>query len=213
MDDHHHNPGAAGMHDDTEWDGRYASAEQLWSGQPNAALVVEVAALEPGRALDVGCGEGADAIWLASQGWQVTGLDVSEVALQRAEAAAGKAGVHVEWIRAGLLNAPLAPAGFDLVTAAYPALLRTPTGEAERALLAAVAAGGHLLVVHHADIDVEAAKARGFDPADFVSPRDVSGLLGEGWHFTIDERRPRHLESGAGAGHTHDVVLHAQRLT
>ena len=63
------------------WDGRYADREQLWSGQPNGALVAEVAVLSPGRVLDVGCGEGADAVWLATAGWDVTALDVSGVAL------------------------------------------------------------------------------------------------------------------------------------
>lgn len=63
----------------------------MWSGQPNGSLVAEVADLEPGTALDVGCGEGADAIWLAHQGWKVTALDPSAVALDRAATAAGEA--------------------------------------------------------------------------------------------------------------------------
>ncbi|MGC9962571.1 MAG: class I SAM-dependent methyltransferase [Acidimicrobiales bacterium] len=196
-----------------EWDERYAGAEQVWSGEPNAALVTEVGQLEPGRALDVGCGEGADAIWLASRGWQVTAIDVSKIALQRAASAAEQAGVGVEWLHAGLLYAPLPPAGFNLVSAQYPALLRTPTDDAEHALLAAVAPRGHLLVVHHADIDTEDAKAHGFDPDDYVSPSDVASLLDESWQVTFDERRPRHVSTGAGARHTHDQVLHAIRLS
>src|ERR1700709_2151048 len=67
-----------------EWDKRYAGQDRLWSGSPNGALVAEVAGLAPGRVLDVGCGEGADAIWLAKAGWQVTALEVSGVALERA---------------------------------------------------------------------------------------------------------------------------------
>lgn len=78
-----------------EWDRWYASMEQLWSGLPNAALVSEVAGLAPGRALDVGCGEGADAVWLARQGWTVTALDVSRVALDRAAVYAREADVRV----------------------------------------------------------------------------------------------------------------------
>jgi SAM-dependent methyltransferase len=196
--------------DQPDWDERYASAEQIWSGQPNAALVTEVEGLEPGRALDVGCGEGADAVWLVGQGWQVTAIDVSEVALGRAARAAEMVGVHVEWVHAGLLEARLPLHGFDLVSAQYPALLRTPTLEAERALLAAVAPRGHLLVVHHV-VDVEHARSHRFDPADYVSPGDVAALLGEDWQVALDDRRPRHLSSGAGAGHSHDVVLHARR--
>lgn len=86
--------------DAAEWDERYGAAERVWSGEPNGALVAEVADLEPGRVLDVGCGEGADAVWLARRGRQVTGLDVSGIALVRAERHAGEAGVDVTWIHA-----------------------------------------------------------------------------------------------------------------
>src|SRR5690606_20979365 len=78
------------------WDRRYAQRPQRWSGHPNATLVAEVADLAPGTALDVGCGEGADAVWLAQRGWRVTGLDVSAVALERAARAAQDAGVEIE---------------------------------------------------------------------------------------------------------------------
>jgi SAM-dependent methyltransferase len=195
-----------------EWDERYASAEQVWSGRPNGALVAEVAGLRPGRALDVGCGEGADVVWLAQQGWDVTGLDVSQVALDRAAMHARQAGASVRWVHADLVQAQLPTGAFDLVSAQYPALLRTPGDDAERALLAAVAPGGTLLVVHHADIDPEEAKARGFDPADYVGPADVAALLGDGWRVEVDEKRPRDITGGAGAHHTHDLVLRARRL-
>jgi SAM-dependent methyltransferase len=195
-----------------EWDERYASAEQVWSGRPNGALVAEVAGLRPGRALDVGCGEGADVVWLAQQGWDVTGLDVSQVALDRAAMHARQAGASVRWVHADLVQAQLPAGAFDLVSAQYPALLRTPGDDAERALLAAVAPGGTLLVVHHADIDPEEAKARGFDPADYVGPADVAALLGDGWRVEVDEERPRDITGGAGAHHTHDLVLRARRL-
>jgi SAM-dependent methyltransferase len=184
----------------------------MWSGEPNGSLVAELAGLEPGRALDVGCGEGADAIWLAGLGWQVTAIDVAEVALRRAGAAADRAAVEVEWLRTGLLDAPLPAGGYDLVSAQYPALLCTATQEAERALLAAVAPRGHLVIVHHADVDIDVAKVHGFDPDDYASSSDVSSLLDDDWTIIVDERRPRHLASGAGAGHSHDLVLHARRL-
>jgi SAM-dependent methyltransferase len=194
------------------WDARYAEAERVWSGNPNGALVTQVAGLPPGRALDVGCGEGADAVWLAERGWDVTALDVSQVALERAALHARQAGVQVRWIHAGLLEASLSPGGFDLVSAQYPALRRTPTHEAERALLAAVAPGGLILVVHHADIDVDHARARGFDPADYVQPAEIGALLDADWQLDVDEKRPRTVESGAGAGHSVDHVLAARRL-
>lgn len=196
-----------------EWDRRYAEAERVWSGNPNGTLVAEISDLHPGRALDVGCGEGADAIWLAIRGWDVTALDVSEAAVRRAQSAAEDAGVTVHWLCTGLLDAPLTTAGFDLVSVQYPALLRTPGADAEHALLTAVAPGGTLLVVHHADVDVEQARSHGFDPADYVAHEDLRALLGEGWHVEVVERRPRNVEGGGGSHHTHDLVLRARRST
>jgi SAM-dependent methyltransferase len=184
----------------------------VWSGRPNGALVVEVADLRPERALDVGCGEGADAVWLAGRGWTVTALDVSQVALERAALHAREAGAHVQWVHAGLVEAQLPAGGFDLVSAQYPALLRTPDHDAERALLAAVAPGGTLLVVHHTRIDVEQARSHGFDPDDFVSPSDVAALLDDDWKVEVDEERPRSVAAGAGAHHAYDLVLRARRL-
>ncbi|WP_371494930.1 class I SAM-dependent methyltransferase [Kitasatospora sp. NBC_00374] len=196
-----------------EWDGRYADRQQLWSGRPNGALVAEVAGLAPGRVLDVGCGEGADAVWLARGGWDVTGLEVSGVALERAAGHARDAGVTVRWVHAGLAEAVLPPASFDLVSAQYPALLRTPDAAAERALLAAVAPGGVLLLVHHAGMDTRQAHDSGFDPADYVWPSMVAALLDEDWRIEVDEQRPRMApDGGAGAHHTDDLVLRVRRL-
>jgi 2-polyprenyl-3-methyl-5-hydroxy-6-metoxy-1,4-benzoquinol methylase len=175
------------------WDKRYLEREQLWSGNPNGALVAEVAGLTPGRVLDVGCGEGADAIWLARGGWAVTALEVSGVALQRARAHAVQAGVEVHWVHAGLAEAALPAGSFDLVSAQYPALQRTPDSAAERALLAAVAPGGVLLLVHHAGMETREAGEGDFDPADYVWPRMVAALLDADWAIE-------------------DVVLRARRL-
>ncbi len=214
---HDHPPaassGAASPEGHVEWDERYSGAERVWSGQPNGALVAETRDLPPGRALDVGCGEGADAIWMARQGWDVVALDVSQVALGRARQAAEDAGVTVCWLHAGLLDAPLASDGFDLVSAQYPALLRTQENEAVQALLAAVTPGGTLLMVHHAEVVGDHAHAPGFDPADYVMPEDVAALLGEDWEIETDERRSRDIRGGGGAHHTEDLVLKARKLT
>jgi SAM-dependent methyltransferase len=196
-----------------EWDQRYADREQLWSGRPNGALVAEIAGLTPGRVLDVGCGEGADAVWLARGGWDVTALEVSGIALERAAQHARDAGVTVHWVHAELAEAKLPPSSFDLVSAQYPALLRTPGGAAERALLAAVAPGGVLLLVHHAGMDTRPPDDSGFDPADYVWPSMVAALFDDDWRVEVDEQRPRVApEGGAGAHHTDDLILRARRL-
>src|ERR1700730_7897302 len=105
------------------WDARYGSAEAIWSGNPNPQLVAEVADLVPGTALDVGSGEGADAIWLASRGWQVTGIDISPVALERAAQLAAAAGEtiadHITWQQADVMVWDPAPKQFDLVSAQF----------------------------------------------------------------------------------------------
>ncbi|MDW8805161.1 class I SAM-dependent methyltransferase [Streptomyces scabiei] len=196
-----------------EWDSRYADRTQLWSGQPNGALVAGTAGLTPGRVLDVGCGEGADAVWLARGGWDVTALEVSGVALERAAGHARDAGLAIRWVHAELAEAALAPGSFDLVSAQYPALLRTPEAAAERALLAAVAPGGVLLLVHHAGMETRQAHESGFDPADYVWPSMVAELLDDDWEIEVDEQRPRVApDGGAGAHHTDDLVLRARRV-
>jgi len=140
-----------------EWDARYSEPDgAMWSGRPNGRLVAEVAGLPTGRALDVGCGEGADAIWLARSGWTVTAIDISEVAVGRARAAAALAGAAVEWICGDALRTPLPAGSFDLVSLQYPALPKAAGDVAVRALLDTVRPGGLLLAVYH-DLDHEHA--------------------------------------------------------
>ncbi|HEX3425745.1 MAG TPA: class I SAM-dependent methyltransferase, partial [Acidimicrobiales bacterium] len=117
-----------------DWDERYSASDRIWSGQPNTTLVAETTEIAPGRALDVGCGEGADAVWLARRGWHVTAVDVSEVALSRASQVAEDAGVEIEWVHSGLVDADLPAGVFDLVTVHYPALLKTSGQNTERVL-------------------------------------------------------------------------------
>jgi SAM-dependent methyltransferase len=143
----------------------------------------------------------------------VTALEVSGVALERAAAHAREAGVAVRWMHAGLVEAALPPASFDLVSAQYPALPRTPDSAAERALLEALAPGGVLLLVHHAGMAHHEVLDGGDDPAHYVWPSMVAALLDDGWRVEVDERRPRVApEGGAGAHHSEDVVLRARRL-
>jgi SAM-dependent methyltransferase len=133
------------------WDARYRGSERVWNGDPNTVLVREAAGLLPGRALDLGCGEGADAIWLAREGWRVTATDISGVALERAARHAEQAGVadRIDWQRHDL--GVSFPAGsFDLVSAQFLHTMgEMPREEILRAAAAAVAPEGVLLVVGH----------------------------------------------------------------
>jgi len=200
----HHGDGAE------DWDRRYAGGDLRWSGRPNPTLVAELDGAVAGNALDVGCGEGADAIWLARRGWKVTGLDISQVALDRARLAAGEAGVEIEWRRADVADAPPEPGAYDLVSAHYPALRRTPDGGAVRALIDAVAPGGTLLVVGHALDGGDDHRGHGFDPADYVQPDDVARHLDDAWTIEVHETRPRTRPAGSGPD-VPDVVLRARR--
>ncbi|TKK91420.1 class I SAM-dependent methyltransferase [Herbidospora galbida] len=135
-------------------DAMYRSHDQVFSGDPNGVLVTEVADLRPGQALDVGCGEGADALWLARRGWHVTAVDISRTALDRAAAAAVEVEGRVAWARADLTVTPPPVGAFDLVSVHYFPLARRPDHAALRGLLDAVAPGGTLLFVTHALVDL-----------------------------------------------------------
>jgi chemotaxis protein methyltransferase CheR len=134
------------------WQDRYAGTDRVWSGRPNAVLVREVADLPPGRALDLGCGEGGDAVWLAEQGWQVTAVDIATNALARVTALAAERGVAERITTQQHDLAASTPTGtFELVSACF---LQTPVAfdrpAALRRVLAGVVPGGRLLLVDHA---------------------------------------------------------------
>lgn len=186
-----------------EWDELYVrdgEGAPIWSGRPNGALVAEAADLAPGRVLDVGCGEGADAVWLAQRGWAVTALDPSRVALDRAEAAARQAEVQIRWFRGGLLEVADGTATYDLVSVQYPGIRLSEA--AIGTLLSAVAPGGTLLFVHH-----------DLDRSDFVMPDDVAAALDQDWVVEVRETRPRPGPLPPEAQHVRDIVLRARRLT
>ena len=199
------------------WDDRYGNADALWSGRANAALVTEVSELTPGRALDVGCGEGADVLWLASQGWQATGVDVSQVALDRAAGHARAAGPEIvgltSWEQRDLLAWAPPAAAYDLVTVPFfhlPPAQRVPV---YAALAAAVAPGGTLLVVAHSGLDYGVVP-RPPSQELFIGADQLVADLGEGWDVVVAQDRPRsqpHPETGEPVT-VHDTVVRARRL-
>lgn len=215
MTEHHTTAAGAGAGEEF-WDARYRESDRIWSGDPNAALVAEVTDLPPGRALDLGCGEGGDAIWLALRGWHVTATDISGVALERAALHARDAGVPegaVEWQRHDLAES-FPEGAFDLVSASY---LHTPGDMPREAILrraaAAVVPGGVLLVTGHADPGP-------FDPPahhdmHFPTPRDVLASLelpSDTWQVERAEAFERTQKGPDGRpGLRNDNVLRVRR--
>ena len=204
-----------GNYDEAYWNERYGSHGHIWSGNPNPQLVAESTALPAGTALDVGCGEGADAVWLAAHGWRVTGVDISSVALERAagHAAGQDLAGSLEWQHVDLLKWTPPANSFDLVSAQF---MQLPHGEREplfARLAAAVAPGGTLLVVGHAPSDMDSG-ARRPHRADvlFAADEVVSALDPALWHVLVAESRPRESGGhGGGPATVHDEVLRATR--
>jgi 2-polyprenyl-3-methyl-5-hydroxy-6-metoxy-1,4-benzoquinol methylase len=191
------------------WNERYGSHVAVWSGRPNSQLVAETADLAPGTALDAGCGEGADAIWLAERGWQVTAVDFAATALQKAAAHAEATGVaeRVNWVRADLIDW-VPERTFDLVSSQFIHLPMPARQAMFRQLAAAVAPGGTLVVVGHHPSDLETAIARPPLPDLFFTAEDVTAdLAPDQWEIVVAEARPREEREIM----VRDTILHAQR--
>jgi thioredoxin reductase/SAM-dependent methyltransferase len=203
---------------EADWDHRYGDVP-MWSGNPNGTLVNEARDLTPGRALDVGAGEGGDALWLAEHGWDVTASDISRRALERVDAEATRRGLRVECQHtdANALD-PFEAGAFDLVSAQYSSIPRTPDGRGAHNLLTAVAPGGTLLVVSHdlepmrAPIDTS-THSRAFDPDAYVRVDDIVAAIADSsaWDIEVHETRPRPPGAASASHHIDDVVLRARR--
>ncbi|HEU5301116.1 MAG TPA: class I SAM-dependent methyltransferase [Acidimicrobiia bacterium] len=131
------------------WDERYGGTDLVWSATPNQFLAAEAADLAAGRALDVACGEGRNALWLAGRGWQVTAVDFSEAGIATGRRRAAEAGVDVDWVVADVVEWEPEPAAFDLAVIAY---LQLPAASLRRVISHAVGAlgpGGTLVAVGH----------------------------------------------------------------
>jgi thioredoxin reductase/2-polyprenyl-3-methyl-5-hydroxy-6-metoxy-1,4-benzoquinol methylase len=204
----------ATMFTENAWEERYRGKNAIWSGRPNPVLVTEVSTTTAGRALDVGCGEGADAVWLARRGWEVTAVDISTVALERAAGHAAEAGVaeKITFRHADLQKDP-AGDGYDLVSAHFMHLPPEPRRELYTRLAAAVAPGGTLLVVGHHPSDLATFVGRMHFPDMLFTAEEIAALLpADGWKVVTAEARPRPGTDPEGRAITiHDAVLVAQR--
>lgn len=214
------------------WEQRYGEADRVWSGRVNAALAAVTAALEPGRSLDLGCGEGGDVLWLAERGWAATGIDLSQIAIARGRAEAESRGIEATFIAADLGNWVERPAEFDgsavpfdLVTASFlqsPAHLPRP--EVLRAAAARVAPGGRLVLVSHGAPPSWAAQGEHggqgghghHGPSHFPTPEtELSDLALDpaSWQTEIAEVRERSATGPDGQLGTHyDSVVVGRRI-
>ena len=203
-----------------DWEHRYGG-DPMWSGNPNGTLVNEISGVHPGRALDVGAGEGGDALWLAEQGWSVTANDISQNALDRVDAEAKRRGLHIECHLADANSLGVfETAAFDLVSAQYASIPRTPDGRGVSNLIEAVGPGGTLLIVSHdlepmrAPVDT-LAHSQPYDPDAYVAVDDFAAALTESpaWDIEVYERRSRPPGAASASHHVDDVVLRARRRT
>lgn len=159
--------------DREEWNRRYGERELVWTAEPNRFVVAETADLAPGAALDLACGEGRNAVWLAERGWRVTGVDFSDVAIAKARALAERRGVEGEWVVADLVGYRPEPGAFDLVLLLY---LQVPEDERRpvvRAAAEAVAPGGTFLLVAHDRRNLEDGHGGPQYPEVLYTPEEV----------------------------------------
>ena len=198
--------------DAPSWNERYRTEDLIWRAEPNRSLVEEVVGLAPGRALDVACGEGRNAVWLASQGWRVTGVDFSVEGLAKARRVAAERSVVVEWIEADVTSWLPRSSSYDLVLLAYvhmPAALRT---QLHRHMATGVAPGGTLLVIAH-DLTNLVNGYGGPQNADLLfTPEDVVHDVADiGMDVVVAKRIERPVDTAEGERVAIDVVVKMSR--
>ena len=196
------------------WNERYRAEELVWGAEPNR-FVAEVLGRRPpaGRALDLACGEGRNGIWLAKRGWSVTGIDSSDVAIERARRLGAAEGVEVEWIRADVTSHRAAPGAFALVLVSY---LQLPA-EARRLALegaaAALAPGGELFMIGHALRNRTEGVGGPRDAAVLWNPEEIAAELRSlGLRVDRCEEVVRPAETDNGPREAIDVLVEARRV-
>ncbi|MFH5208905.1 class I SAM-dependent methyltransferase [Antrihabitans sp. NCIMB 15449] len=185
--------------DAKDWDDRYAQADLVWGAPPNSLVVQQVWPLQRGRALDLACGEGRNAIWLAVTGWRVTAVDFSRVALDKGATVAARSPrsvrERIEWVRADVTDAQF-DSDYDLVLLVF---LHLPADERAAVLTASIDAltpGGTLIVLGHDSDNITSGVGGPQDPAILFTPDDVVAELGTRADIRVAERRLRETPAG-----------------
>lgn len=193
--------------DRAEWDARYASQDLVWTAQANRFVVAELADLPPGRALDLGAGEGRNAVWLAERGWRVTAVDFSAVAVDKGRRLAGSRQVDVDWLVADVRDYRPPAGSFDAVLVAYLQLPAREVAEVLGRAAAAVAPGGTLLVVGHDRANLTDGVGGPQDPDRLYTPEEVVAAL-DGLRVVRADRARRPVPD---QGDAIDTVVRAVR--
>lgn len=201
--------------DSESWQARYQESQRIWSGAPNPQLVAEASGLGPGKAIDAGCGEGSDAIWLAGRGWMVTAVDFAQAALDRGKAEAQRQGLgdNIAWICEDLA-AWQPPREYTLASAQFFHLEPTLRDAALRNLAAAVVSGGTFLVVGHNRQDLKTHTGHERHAEVLFNPEDVEAVLDPSeWKVVVSEARGRVITDDEDKPFTYvDSVLRAVRI-
>jgi SAM-dependent methyltransferase len=196
--------------DSQEWDRRYAGTELVWTAEPNRFAVAELQDLQPGRALDVAAGEGRNAVWLASEGWQVTAVDFSAAGLDKGRRLAEARGVAIDWVRADVRDYQPEAGSFQLVLIAYLQLHEPELAGVLRRAVTALAPGGTLLVVGHDVTNLTEGTGGPPDPAVLYTPESITRSLG-GLTVLRAERVRRPVVTADGPREAVDTLVRAIR--
>jgi SAM-dependent methyltransferase len=162
-----------GSFDAAYWDERYRSKDSVWGAAPNRFVEAEVRGMTPGRALDLACGEGRNALWLDSLGWQVTAVDFSAGALEKGHSGGAS---QVVWTQADATTYE-SPEPVDLAVVCYLQLAAEERGAAINRAAAALAPGGTLLVIAHDSRNLRDGTGGPQDPAALYTARDIADDL------------------------------------
>jgi SAM-dependent methyltransferase len=200
------------------WDERYAGHEPVWSGQANQRLVEQVGDLDPGTALDIGCGEGGDAVWLAQRGWTVLAVDVSSIAVDKARTHAEatlrpEIAGRITWQQADIRTWQPPADAFDLVSMHYIHLPRALLADVQARLVPAVRRGGNVLIVNHDPLDLLTTARRPEVHELFLTAEEVvSGLDPRSWRVAVADVLTRPATDHDGNEITiQDAVIRAVR--
>lgn len=174
------------------WNERYSGQELVWGAEPNQFVEQELSGVEPGAVLDLACGEGRNAIWLAAAGWRVTAVDFSDVAIARGRELARARGVEVAFIEADVTEWQPQPRAVDAVIVSY---LQVPSADRRRVwalVAAALVPGGRLFAVGHALRNRTEGSGGPQDPAVLWDPPELASELEQaGIEVVSTEERTR----------------------